>query len=222
MEFVYYAYPVNMPDPIRKRFGYSQLRPLRPACSQNRAGLYRPDQTSSNLFSSVFRKKSWIILHKTGPNPARVWLNASGLEASRCAGFIGPGFWQDATGPLPVSHFQTPSLLPQTSRIILYKTSPDLIYFWLIVSGFDQMDPVRKQANVQESSGPLLAKASQPIRPDVNRIRLVYWVFAIFFFISLFACGYVLAFSLGFQTGIRQTYQKEHGHCMFNVLQLSS
>ena len=28
-------YPVNMPDPIRKRFGYGQLWPLRPACSQN-------------------------------------------------------------------------------------------------------------------------------------------------------------------------------------------
>ena len=37
----------------------------------------------------------------------RVWPNASGLEASWCAGIIGPGFWQDATGPLPVSHFQT-------------------------------------------------------------------------------------------------------------------
>ena len=37
----------------------------------------------------------------------RVWLNASGLEASRCAGIIVPGFWQDAAGPLPVSHFHT-------------------------------------------------------------------------------------------------------------------
>ena len=39
--------------------------------------------------------------------PVRVWPDASGLEASRCAGIIWPGFWQDATGPLPVSHFQT-------------------------------------------------------------------------------------------------------------------
>ena len=31
----------------------------------------------------------------------------SGLEESRCTGIIGPGFWQDATGLLPVSHFQT-------------------------------------------------------------------------------------------------------------------
>ena len=37
----------------------------------------------------------------------RVWPNASGLEASRCAGIIGPGFWQDANGPLPLSHFQS-------------------------------------------------------------------------------------------------------------------
>ena len=37
----------------------------------------------------------------------RVWINASGLEACRCAGIIGPGFWQGATGPLLVSHFQT-------------------------------------------------------------------------------------------------------------------
>ena len=35
-----------------------------------------------------------------------VWSNASGLEASWCAGIIWPGFWQGTTGPLPVSHFQ--------------------------------------------------------------------------------------------------------------------
>ena len=33
--------------------------------------------------------------------------NASVLEASRSAGIIGPGLWQDATGLLPVFHFQT-------------------------------------------------------------------------------------------------------------------
>ena len=35
----------------------------------------------------------------------RVWPNVSGLEASWCTGIKWPGFWQDATGPLPVSHF---------------------------------------------------------------------------------------------------------------------
>ena len=37
----------------------------------------------------------------------RVWPNASSLVASRYAGIIGPGFWQNATSPLPVSHFHT-------------------------------------------------------------------------------------------------------------------
>ena len=34
--------------------------------------------------------------------------NASGPEASRGARIIRPGFWQNPTGQLPVSHFQTP------------------------------------------------------------------------------------------------------------------
>ena len=33
----------------------------------------------------------------------RVWANTSGPEASWCAGIIWPGFWQEATGRLPVS-----------------------------------------------------------------------------------------------------------------------
>ena len=37
--------------------------------------------------------------------PVRVWPNASGPEASWCAGIIGTGFWQDATGPLPIFDF---------------------------------------------------------------------------------------------------------------------
>ena len=32
--------PVNMPDPTRKRFGYGQLWPVRPACRQNWPGSY--------------------------------------------------------------------------------------------------------------------------------------------------------------------------------------
>ena len=48
------------------------------------------------------------------PKPTRVrsgWpgqdlAKTSGLKASCCAGIIGSGFWQDATGPLPLSQFQ--------------------------------------------------------------------------------------------------------------------
>ena len=62
------------------------------------------------------------------------------------------------------------SHLPQTSRITLCKTSRDPIEFWLILSGLGQLDPVRKQANVQESFWPVLPSRSGP-----NRIRHVYW-----------------------------------------------
>ena len=103
--------PVNMPDRIPKRSVYGQLWPLRPACSQNRPGSYIPDQTSRIHFSSVFPKNGWIILNKITQNRlgsdldglVRVWPNTSFLEASWFAGIIWPSFWQDATGPLPVS-----------------------------------------------------------------------------------------------------------------------
>ena len=57
--FAYILILVNMPDPIRKRFHYGLLWPLRPACSRNRAGSYMPDPTSGIHFSSVFPKKAW-------------------------------------------------------------------------------------------------------------------------------------------------------------------
>ena len=128
-----------------------------------------PDPTSRIHLSSVFSKEGMNHIVQNRPESdldglSKVWPNPSGLEASCCAGVIGPGFWQDATGPLPVSTFRLGSVLPQTSRIVLCKTSPDPVWLWMIVSGFGQTDPVRKQAGVQESSGPLLANASQLIR----------------------------------------------------------
>ena len=104
--------PVNMPDPIWKCFGYGQLWPLQPACSQNWARSYMPDPTSCILFSSVFSKQGMGHAMPNQPGSdldglARVQQHSSGLKASWCAGIIGPGFWQDATGPLPVSHFST-------------------------------------------------------------------------------------------------------------------
>ena len=46
----------------------------------------------------------------------------------------------------------------------------------MTVSGFGQTDPVRKLASVKESSGPLLANASELIRIGyANQIRHVYW-----------------------------------------------
>ena len=87
----------------------------------------------------------------------RVWPNASGLEASWCAGIIGLGFWQEPTARNQFPTFRLGFAHPQKTRMIRWKTSPGPIEFWLIVSGFGQTDPVRKQAGVEESSGPLLA-----------------------------------------------------------------
>ena len=53
---------LNMPDPIRKRFCYGQLWPLRPACSHNRAGSRMPVPTSRIRFSSIFPNKAWVVL----------------------------------------------------------------------------------------------------------------------------------------------------------------
>ena len=71
-----------------------------------------PDPTSRIVFSSVFSKEGMDHTVQNRPGSdldglARVWPNTSGLEASRCAGIIGSGFWHNATGLLPVSHFQT-------------------------------------------------------------------------------------------------------------------
>ena len=74
------ANPVNMPNPIRKRFGYGQLWPLlRPACSQNRTGsyVYLTDPTPRIRFVSVLPKKVRIALCKTGANPT--WMAWSGF-----------------------------------------------------------------------------------------------------------------------------------------------
>ena len=71
-----------------------------------------PDLTSRIRFSSVFFKEGMVHILQNRPGSdlgglARVWPDASGLEANWCAGIIGPCFWQDASGPLPVSHFHT-------------------------------------------------------------------------------------------------------------------
>ena len=96
----------------------------------------------------------------------RVWANASGLvKQARVQESSGPvsGRTQPARYQFP-TFTETRFRSSQMSGILLCKTSSDPTYFRLIVSDFGQMDPVWKQANVQESSGPLLANVSQPNR----------------------------------------------------------
>ena len=125
-------YPVNMPDPTRKHFGYGQLWPLRPACCQNRAGSYMRDPTSCIRFSSFFPKKARIILYKTAPYPIwtawsgfgqkhLVWKQAGVQESS------GPASGRTQRARYQFPSFRHGSVLPQTSRITLGKASPDPI-----------------------------------------------------------------------------------------------
>ena len=82
------AFPVNMPDLIQKRFGYGQLWPLWPACSQNWAGSNFPHQSQLH-----FSKESLDHIVQNWPGSyldglVRFWPNGSGLEASWFARII--------------------------------------------------------------------------------------------------------------------------------------
>ena len=160
--------PVNMPDPIWKCFGYGQLWPLWPSCSQNQAGSYMPYPTSRTCFSSVFPKQAWIVLRKTNPDPIwMVWSGSGETHLVRKQAGV-----QESSGPVsgrtqPARYqfptFRLGSVLPEMSRTILCKNQPGSDLVLADCVGFGQTDPVRKEASVQESSGPLLANASQPI-----------------------------------------------------------
>ena len=119
-----------------------------------------PDRTSRIRFSSVFPKKAWIIIivqNRPGSyvdSLVRVWPNASGVEASWCAGIIGPGFWQDSTDPLPVSHFQTRF---RSSTDILDNTVQNQSGCDLVLA-----DCVRFKPN---GSGPEASRCARIIRP---------------------------------------------------------
>ena len=84
-------------------------------CNQNRPRLYIYIYARSDLphpFQFRLSKEGTDHIVQNWPGSdldglVRVWPNASGLEASWCAGIVWPGFWQNATGPLPASHFQT-------------------------------------------------------------------------------------------------------------------
>ena len=98
----------------------------------------------------------------------RVWPNRSGPEASRCAGIIWPGFWQDATGPLPVSQTRSPSSTDVADNITQNQPGSDLVL----------ADCARFKPN---RSGPEASRCARNIRPasgqcfsaDPDRMRII-------------------------------------------------
>ena len=106
-----------------------------------------------------------VVQNQPGSNLdglVRFWPNTSGPEASQCARIVRPGFWQSATSRFPVSHFQI-RLRSSTDGLDHIVQNQARSWCWLTVSGFGQTGPVQKQMSAQESSGPLLAKASKLI-----------------------------------------------------------
>ena len=132
------------------------------------------DPTSRTRFSSVFPKKAWIISCKTDPDPIwMVWSEFGQTHLGRKQAGVQKlirlvcGKVQQARYQFAI--FRISSVLPQTSRIISCKTSPDPILIWLTVSGFGQTDrPVCE--NHPARFWPTLPGRS---RSDTNRIRCV-------------------------------------------------
>ena len=142
---------VNMPDLVQKHFGYSQLSPLWPAHSQNRAGscICQIRLPASDSVSFLQRRP-----RQHCAKSAQIWSdldglvrfgpNGSGPETSWCARIIGPssGRMQLARQQFPTFKHGCVLLHPQTVQIILYKTILYLLWFWLVVSGLGQTDLV--------------------------------------------------------------------------------
>ena len=127
-----------------------------------------------HLFQFRFSKegKDHIVQNRPGSDLddlVRVWLNTSGLEASRCTGITGPGFWQDATGPLPVSHFWTwlYSSTDILDNIVQNQPGSDLVL----------ADCVRFWPN---GSGPEASRCARIIRPVSGRMQPVHYQFPTF------------------------------------------
>ena len=168
-------YPVNMPDPIRKRFGYGQFWPLQPVCSQIvYARSYFP-----HPFQLHFSKEGTDHIMQNQPRSdldglVRVWPNASGLEASWCAGIIWPGFWQDATGPLPVSCFQTwfHSSTDVPDNIVQNQPRSSLVLADCVRFGPNGSSPEVSQCarNIRPASG-------QCFPADLDRMWIGSWLF---------------------------------------------
>ena len=170
-----------MLDLIRKRHsGYGQLWPLRPACSRNRPGSYMPVPPSRIRFGSFFFFQGRHGSHCT--KWTRIWSGWSGQglathiwsRSKLVCRIIGPGFWQDATVPLPVSYFQT--------RFRSSTDVPDNTVQNQPGSGLVLTDCVRFWPN---GSGPEASRCARVVRPasdqffpaDPDRMRIVSGMF---------------------------------------------
>ena len=158
------SFPINMPDPIRNGFGFGQLWPLWPVCSQNWAGSYMPDPTSHFCFCK--EDPDHVVQNWSGSDLddlVRFWANTSGPEVNWYARIVGPRFWQNTTGPLPVSHFQTCLLSLTDGLEHIVQNCLDPVWFWLTVSCFLPNGSCLEESRCARIIWPFLANASELI-----------------------------------------------------------
>ena len=171
-----HVYPVNRPDPIRKRFGYGQLWPLWSVCTQYRAGLY-PASVSAPFFQrrhgSYCAKQTRFRSGWPGQGLAkRIWSGSKPVCRNHLARFL-EGHNQSTTG------FPLSDSVPFFHRHPgWYCAKPAWIRFssgWLCQFLAERIwsgsKPVCK--NHLACFWPVLCSQSGP---DANRIRYVYWV----------------------------------------------
>ena len=141
-----------------------------------------PDPTSRILFSSVFPKKAWVILHTTGPDP--IWMVKSGFGQTHLV-------WkqagvQESSGPVSgrtqPARYQLPTFIQTRFRsstdvpdnIVQNQPGSDLVLadcvrFWPNGSGPEASQCAK---NHPARCWPMLPSRSGP---DANRIQHLYW-----------------------------------------------
>ena len=128
---------------------------------------------TASVSAPFFPKKAWITLCKTDPGP--IWTAWSGFGQTHLV-------WkqagvQELSGPVsgrtPPARYQFPtfrlgSVLPQTSRTILCKSSPGPIWFCLIVRFW----PNRSGPEASRCARIIRPTSVQCFPPDPDRIRI--------------------------------------------------
>ena len=171
-----------MQDLIQKHFGYGHYAQHAARIRLDYTSLIQLPSANSVLF---FQRRPGSHCAK----PTQIWSGWSGQVLGKCilsgSKLVCKNHWAQfaVSGRMQLAYYWFPTfrlgcILPQMAQIILCKTSPDPTGFWWTTSSFDKMDPVWKQAGVQESSSLLLVNASKLIwtgcRSDLACLLGVY------------------------------------------------
>ena len=111
----------------------------------------------------------------------RFWPDASGLEASLCAGIVRPGSGRTHWARYQFSTFRLGSFLPQAAWIILCKTSLEPVWFWLTVRFW----PERSGPEANWCARTIWPASGQCPWADLDWIQYVHWVYKTCFHVGI-------------------------------------